>query len=898
MSGVLQQRKKKKELHFDADPYKPYDGMEDTLRNRLIMFVAKWSADMIKFEKGEVATAPSKKDMLDDRCLVKWETSDPSDKRGNKILELAREFIRLSNGDEDAVVLDPFAGGGSIPLEAGRLGCQPIANDYNPVAYLILRATCEFPQKFGKPGRRPKSIDASGRSTGEESKVKNVLAHDLEIWAHWILNEANKQIGHLYVPSKKDEEIVGYIWARTAPCSNPSCRGEIPLLRSLLLCNKPNKKVALKMGVNKRGKSVKFNVLSRRLEKQGRRKVWVGDEIEDTDGTMQSRGNVLCPFCEEVTPVAQLREAGIAGQMGNRLVAVIVNSDTGKEYRKSRASDEDAFLKAEETEVDCPSELIPDNQWNVKTWLYGMNAWGLLFNKRQLVAMQTFVGLAKQAMANIKAENDSDYAEAVSVYLGLWISRIAQRMSNVGVWHTSRETLEHPFGRQAIPMTWDYPEANPFSDSTGGALGGIDWIKRVILHESIPSLPSRVHRGDGARLAIDDKSVNHVVTDPPYFDAIAYADLSDYFYVWLKRTLGEGVPDAFGTPLTPKSDEATALKHRHEGSEERAETHFRTKLAESLAECKRVLKPGGVVTVMFAHQSTKAWTALINAIFDAGLTVDATWPIDTELTTALKGSMSALASSVTVVCRPRVAGSASSFKKVRSEVREEVAESISRFWSYGFRGADLIVACYGPAVGVFGRYDRVERADGTLVGVPELLEMARVAARDAIAGDFRGDNISTLYYVWTNLYGISEQAWDDARLVIMVGGDEDDAIEVARQHHIFVVEGSKCRLALLSDRAKQRNLGMDQQPLLIDALHRAMLLWKQEKRKELISYLDERGLLADGPIWKLAQALWEVLPRDTDDWKLVSALLRERDTMRREAKAVSKVGKLGDLFNQ
>jgi hypothetical protein len=245
---------------------------------------------------------------------------------------------------------------------------------------------------------------------------------------------------------------------------------------------------------------------------------------------------------------------------------------------------------------------------------------------------------------------------------------------------------------------------------------------------------------------------------------------------------------------------------------------------------------------------------------------------------------SALATSVTVVCRNRAIGTARTLKEVKREIADAVKESVKRFWDYGFRGADLIVACYGPAVGVFGKYERVEKADGTLVEIPELLELARKAARDAIAGEFRGDNLSTLYYVWANLYGASEQAWDDARLVVQMGGEAENAMEIAKGHDIFVVDGSSCRLALLSDRSARRGIGTDVNPPLIDALHRTMSLWKQEKRRDLVSYLTERDLLEHGPFWKLAQALFEVLPRDLEDWKLVSALLSERQTLCAEGK--------------
>jgi adenine-specific DNA methylase len=525
--------------------------------------------------------------------------------------------------------------------------------------------------------------------------------------------------------------------------------------------------------------------------------------------------------------------------------------------------------------------------------------------------MQTFVACLHEALEEMKQESwgtafqavgdagrmpapqlDDEYRKAVAVYLGLWLDRVSARLTTVGRWHLTGEKLEPPFDAQAIPMKWDYPEANPFTEATGGVKGQLEWMLRFLERESGQGEPSVVYAGDGARLACTGASSDATVTDPPYFDAIAYADLSDFFYVWLKRALGDVIPEVLITPLTPKGDEATALKHRHNGDPQRAEWHFATKLAQVLAEAKRVTKPGGIITVMFAHQSTKAWTALINALFEAGLTVDATWPIDTELKNrAIALGTSALESSITVVCRPRAVGSAASFKEVRKEIYKVVAESVKRFWSYGFRGADLIVACYGPAVGVFGKYERVEKADGTPVGIPELLDLAKQAARDAIAGEFRGDNLSTLYYVWANLYGTSEQSWDDARLVVQIGGDVGgqassllNPMEVARGHGIFVVDGSRCRLAVLADREKRRGLGTDPNPPHIDALHRSMLLWKQEKRKELVEYLGERDLLEDGPFWKLAQALFEVLPRDLEDWKLVNALLGERQTLRAEGK--------------
>ena len=884
-----------RELLRDDDPYSPYDGVPDTLRNRLLMFIAKWSPEALDFERGKRPKPPKPKELLDDRSLVKWETSDPENPQGQKVLHIARELVKTAYNGDIPVVLDPFAGGGAIPLEAGRLGCRPIANDYNPVAYLILRATCEFPQKYGKPGKRRVITKEFGKRVERETQVSNVLAHDVEHWASWILERAREKIGHLYPPGKDGRPVVGYLWARTAPCSNPSCRGEIPLLRSPFVCNKKGKKIALTMDVDKEQKTVWFGIAR-------------GKEITQTDGTMQNRGNVRCPYCGQVTPVADLRAAGLAGKMGERMVAVIVEGKNGKDYRPVEETDLAAFRKALAMDVERPPELIlPEinaqdaaedisNSTGIRVHLYGMKTWGSLFNPRQLVAMQTFVQTLHEALDKMKEEiSDEEYRKAVGIFLGLWVSRFSMFMSNVGLWKPTGEFIAAPFSRQAIPMVWDYPEVNPFADASGGTDGQLDWILRYVQHEQNDHVSAEVIRGDGGTLSLETNGVDAVVTDPPYFDAIAYSDLSDFFYVWLKRGLGEVIPEVLITPLTPKSDEATALKHRHEGSVEAADKHFTTKLAQVLSEAKRVSKQDGIITVMFAHQSTKAWSALINALFEAGLTIDATWPIDTEREVrSVAIGASALASSITVACRPRITGSAASFKDVRKEIESVVQEAVKRFWSYGFRGADLIVACYGPAVGVFGKYERVEKADGTPVGIPELLDLARQAARDAIAGEFRGDNLSTLYYVWANLYGASEQAWDDARLVVQIGGEAENAMEVARRHGIFVVDGSKCRLALLADRAERRGLGVDQNPPFIDALHRSMLLWKEEKRSELVAYLAERGFLEDlpaeasaqagGPFWKLAQALFEVLPRDLEDWKLVNALLSERPTLREEGK--------------
>lgn len=862
--GALKAYRRGKDWHNDPDPFRPYEGIADTPRNRLLTFIAKWSPEKLAFDAGKSAKEPKTTEMLDDRCLVKWETADPDNSQGQEILRIARELVTVANSGLAPTLLDPFSGGGAIPLEAARLGCKTIANDYNPVAYLILRATCEFPQKHGKR-----------------------LMEETERWAKWILERVRERVEPLYPPGNDGKPVVGYIWARTAPCSNPACRAEIPLIRSLLVCDKGGKRVAITLSV--KGREAVFGVSQ-------------GKEATRTEGTMLSRGDCRCPFCQQTTPVKELRRAGLEGKMGERMVAVIIETPEGRSYRPVEPTDLAAFSNAQRiaTGLERPGEYVvpeinaptaaPDAgaHASIRIDLYGFKTFGSLFNPRQLVAMQALMSSLREAVREMRTlkENTQELESAVAITLGLWISRASARFCTVTVWHKTEEKFEHPFGRQTIPMTWDYPEPNPLADGSAGLSDAWDLMRRVIDRERATKSSVSVLLNDAARLPLNDGTVDCVVTDPPYFDSIAYADLSDFFYVWLKRGLSEVVPEALSTPQTPKMEEAVAHKHRHHGNREKGKEHFERKLRDCFAEARRLCREHGVIAVMFAHQSTEAWTALVNALFQAGLNITATYPVDTELTTALKGEVSALESSITVICRSRKMGGAASFKEVRKEIEKAVRESVHRFWNYGFRGADLIVACYGPAVGVFGKHERVERLDGSVVEVPELLETARELALKAISGEFEGDALSRLYFVWANQYGIAPQSYDDLVKVAQMGMDTENAADLAHQRGLFVADGPTCRLALLRDRTEKKHLGDEPDAPLIDKLHHALHLWKAERRPELVRYLKQHDLLDDAAYWKLAQALFEVLPRGEEDWKLVSALLTERETLQSEAKRV------------
>ncbi|MBK8920118.1 MAG: hypothetical protein IPM81_01180 [Saprospirales bacterium] len=317
-------------------------------------------------------------------------------------------------------------------------------------------------------------------------------------------------------------------------------------------------------------------------------------------------------------------------------------------------------------------------------------------------------------------------------------------------------------------MVFDYPEVNPFSDSTGGHSNQIEWLIRYIESESsFPFAAGLQNASSGDKEQFSAKSLTAVVTDPPYYDAIAYADLSDFFYVWLKRTVFDLFPLTFSTPQTPKSDECTALKHHHNGKIDTAKKHFEDKLLQIFEAIEN--QTSDIVSIMFAHQSTEAWTTLCNSILGAGMNITGSWANDTEMTGALKTDKAFLSSSVTVSCRPAQRQGIGDYKAVKKAIEVRVEKEVEQLYELGFRGADLLTACFGQAVSEFGRYQSVEKADGSRVTVADLLEMARESAFNALLKGFQGDDFTKFYIAWLQLYGFTESDFDDAAKFSRIG---------------------------------------------------------------------------------------------------------------------------------
>src|SRR5690625_3818183 len=808
-----------------GDPYKPYDDiphtrtidtMEDNLRHRLMMFIGKFSPQYVKNEKSGKSTPA--KNMLSDFSLIKWDNKNNEEvltiarklifvshnaERNSRVEDLLEEFSQLQKNIKKAEkafftfpdrhqdhsevrklkaardatlkaflhrmpkVFDPFAGGGAIPLEAARLGCNSYGNDINPVAHIIQKGSVEFPQKFGKPIRfseeeyiriyGEEALErqrAEGTVMGTEVHLPNRLAHDVEYYAEKLLQGAEEKIGHLYPADEEGQRPIAYYWARVGTCANPTCGAEVPLLRQFYLSRKKNKYIHLHPVIQ--GEKIDFEIREGKTEMEG----WM------------SRNGLHCPVCHNITDIGTIKNESInrSGKLKQRLLAVIFD-DNGKKYRLPK---ENEIVVGEEIGEKIKDEFLPQEKMQKISDLVSGRGWGIdywkdMFSDRQLLTMQTFV----EELHEIKDQLGptlSDYDQVVVTYLAILIDRISIINTSFGRLDVTRDNIQHPFSRQAIAMVFDYPESNPFSERTGSARNQLDWILRYIHSESF-QIPAKVYNASsGEKNQFTQNELDVVITDPPYYDAIAYADLSDFFYVWLKRTVADIYPLTFATPQTPKTEECTALKHHHENDAERAFHHFENKLLEIFDAIEYQTKD--LVSIMFAHQSTKAWTTLCNSILGARMNITGSWAIDTEMqsrTLALVGDT--LSTSVTVACRPSEKSGIGDYQEVRAEVLHLIKDEVKALYALGFRGADLLTACFGKAVSVFGKYESVEKRNGEEVTVAELLEMARQSAFNAIISDIDTDDVTRFYIGWLSLFGFSDAAHDDVRRITQIGLD-------------------------------------------------------------------------------------------------------------------------------
>lgn len=735
-------------------------------------------------------------------------------------LETARALVQAAYPDEPPLVVDPFAGGGSIPLEALRLGCETVASDLNPVAGLILKVLLETIPRWG---RAPLTVPGDD---GQPVTVDGLAAALRHVGAQ-IKRQAERELADLYPPDPDGALPIAYLWARAVRCEAPGCGAEIPLARSFWLAKKASRRRALRPII--RGKEVIFEIIEPRRD----------DEVPP--GTI-SRARATCLVCGAALPPERVR-AQLAAQRGGgdvvfdpqgrriggaRLLAVVTlrPGQTGRSYRLPTDADyaavwraqqrRDALLAEWEAQGRPRPRPVPDEPtpegggagagraFSVRK--YGMTAWGDLFTARQQVALATLARLVRGATAALP----SAAGEAVREGLAFAVSKQSDFNSSLSRWANHMEKSVATFARQALPMLWDWGEVVPLSDSSGALDVAIDWIANSIATmQSQGKHTGQMLLADAADHPLPDATATVWFTDPPYYDAVPYADLSDFFFVWLKRAL-PGHPllrDPFdlANPLTPKAREAVQNERAlTTDGRPKDKAFYEEAMARAFAEGRRVLRADGVGAVVFAHKTTEGWEALLSALIRSGWTITGSWPIATEMAARLRARDSAaLATSVHLICRPRPADApVGDWAGVLRDLPQRVGAWIARLQGEGVRGADLVFACIGPALELFSRFRRVETADGREITLAEFLEKvwevvgraalaqvlgaAEAQARDGGVGALEEDARLTALFLWTlqsapngnerdGAPAQDDDSADDAAAMDDEGDDADDA---------------------------------------------------------------------------------------------------------------------------
>lgn len=690
-------------------------------------------------------------------------------------------------------ICDPFCGGGSIPLEAQRFGLRAHGSDLNPVAVLISKATCEIPFQFA--GYPPVNPDQDPLVTW---KGAHGLAADIHWYGKWMRNEALSRIGHLYPKIRITESMtttrpdlkpyinkklttIAWLWVRTVASPDPMLRGaHVPLVRSFVLSSKKNKRVWVKPVINSSGNGYHF--------------VLQTGPGTPPNGTVDRSGG-CCLLTGTPMPFAYLRAEGKAGRMGARLMAMVVEGSKGRVYLDP--VNEMEKVAQSETPEWRPENEIPHNPSDLRPPLYGMRKYADLFTDRQLVALTTLSDLVLEARekvlaAALVAGMDSNepclaqggkgaeaYADAVATYLGLCVSRQANRSSNLSFWDPSGAKVQQVFARQALPMVWDFCESNPFSDSSGNFLGQVGYLVNVVKNGTATQAQAAVIQQDAAGNSPLVKTAV-IATDPPYYDNIGYADLSDFFYIWQRRILRTIWPDLFRRVLTPKEEELVATPYRRNNKQE-AEKFFMDGMSKALRNIHIFGADEFPITIYYAFKQTETtkqgvtspgWATFLQSLVDTGYTIDGTWPVRTELPGALKKRKNALASSIVLVCRKRPTDAPTITRhEFAARLRAELPNALRRIREGGVGPVDMAQAALGPSMGIFTATSKVLEPDDTPMNVHAAIALIN-QVRDEISGEesMNYDPDTRFCIDWFQAFGMNSGKSGDAITMALAYG--------------------------------------------------------------------------------------------------------------------------------
>lgn len=732
--------------------------------------------------------------------LVKWENSNDE-----AILAEAKAEIMKSTGGNPPALLDPFAGGGAIPLEAQRLGLEAHAHDLNPVAVMINKAMIEIPPKFsGQAPVNPESRAQMGCTSNWKGAAG--LAEDVRYYGEWMKQEAFKRIGHLYPKVQIPEEqgggeatVIAWIWARTVKCPNPACGCEMPLVRSFTLSKKKGKEAYIEPVFH-----------------DGTFDCSIKTGSHKETGTVNRKG-AICPACGSSVDFPYIRTEGKEKHLGSKLMAIVAEGRNGRAYLPT--NNEHIIAANIERPDDYPDASLPKNPRDFKTPNYGMQSFADLFTNRQLTALTTFSALVGEAQKKAEADavaagifNDHiplaeggtgarAYGEAVGVYLAFAVDREADVGSSIASWINNIGAVRNTFARQAIPMVWDYAEVNPFSSSCGCFDNMLEWIYKCI--ERLPS------HGKGVSSQFDAQSdcgLRNIMisTDPPYYDNIGYADLSDFFYVWMRKSLKLTYPKVFHTMLVPKSEELVATPYRFDGSTKKARDFFEDGMFNTCCQLYQYAREDIPVTIYYAFKQSETdtdeatastgWETMLSAIIRAGFAITGTWPMRTErgVRTIAQGT-NALASSIVLVCRKRPQGARSvTRREFINALHREMRPALTKLQSANIAPVDLAQSAIGPGIGVFSRYKSVLESDGQPMGVRAALQIINQEL-DAFYNEQEGelDRESRFCVELFSQYAFNNIKFGDADILARA---KNTSVQALAEHGVMMAAKGQVRL--------------------------------------------------------------------------------------------------------